>query len=172
MTILLGSVLLAILLLCIYMMRKISQQSSRISQLESAIRGQNTGGKLPYKSLSLLDSLRRQAKQWNSSEDNPELLSVRPDFIECLDDYLSKIFCTIPELNDRSAILSVIEPRPLYSSLYITHSVMVWFESHPVSFPVASREQAEHIAGYLNAKGIEARSTPREARSLSGFIAA
>lgn len=172
MIILMGSAFVAMLLLCIYMMRKIRQQSFRINQLESAIRGESTGKKIPYESLSLLDSLRRQAKQWNSSEDNPELLTVRPAFIECLDDYLSGIFSAVPELNGRNAITPVIEPRPLYTSLNMTHSVMVWFEPHPVSFPVASREQAERIAGALNTKGIEARWTARDARSLSGSISA
>ncbi|OAD98051.1 hypothetical protein [Pantoea sp. OXWO6B1] len=172
MNILLGSTFVAMLLLCIYMMLKIRQQSFRINQLESAIRGESTGKKIPYESLSLLDSLRRQAKQWNSSEDNPELLTVRPAFIERMDDYLSGIFGAVPELNDRNAVTPVTEPRPLYASLYMTHSVMVWFEPHHVSFPVASREQAERIAGALNAKGIEARWTARDARSLSGPISA
>lgn len=153
-------------------MRKIRQQSSRINQLESAIRGESTGKKIPYESLSLLDSLRRQANQWNSSEDNPELLTVRPAFIKCLDDYLSSVFSVVPELNGRNAITHIIEPRPLYTSLNKTHSVMVWFEPHPVSFPVASREQAERIAGALNTKGIEARWTTRDARSLSGSMSA
>ncbi|WP_423461572.1 hypothetical protein [Pantoea ananatis] len=172
MIILLGSAFVAMLLLCIYMMRKIRQQSIRINQLESAIRGGSTGGKIPYESLSLLDSLRRQAKQWNSSEDNPELLTVRPAFIERMDDYLSGIFGAISELNGRDAITPLIESRPLYTSLNMTHYVKIWFEPHPVSFPVASREQAERIAGALNAKGIEARWTAREARPLSGSIAA
>ena len=47
MTILPGSVFVAMLLICIYMMRKISQQSSRIYQLESAILGKSTGKKYP-----------------------------------------------------------------------------------------------------------------------------
>ncbi|WP_275268737.1 hypothetical protein [Pantoea ananatis] len=159
MTILPGSVFVAMLLICIYMMRKIRQQSSRINQLESAIRSESTGKKIPYESLSLLDSLRRQANQWNNSEDNPELLTVRPAFIERLDNYLSGIFGAVPELNDRKSVTPLIEPRPLYTSLYITHSVMIWFESHPVSFSVASREQAERAAAALRSKGIEARST-------------
>ncbi|WP_367144223.1 hypothetical protein [Pantoea stewartii] len=159
MTILPGSVFVAMMIICIYMMRKIRQQSSRINQLESAIRGESTGKKIPYESLSLLDSLRRQANQWNSSEDNPELLTIRPAFIERLDDYLSGIFGAVPELNDSNAVTPVTEPRPLYASLYMTHSVMIWFESHPVSFPVASREQAERVAAALRSKGIEARNT-------------
>ncbi|MCW0323724.1 hypothetical protein NB714_004585 [Pantoea dispersa] len=43
MIILLGSAFVAMLLLCIYMMRKIRQQSFRINQLESAIRGEVPG---------------------------------------------------------------------------------------------------------------------------------
>lgn len=162
MTILLGCVFVAMLLLCIFLMLKIRQQCSRINQLKSAIRGERTGKKIPYESLSLLDSLRRKAKQWNSSEDNPELLTVPPAFIERLDDYLSGIFCVLPELNDRNAITPVIEPRPLYTSLYMTHSVMAWFESHPVSFPCISREQSEYIAEALTSYGIEARWTATE----------
>ncbi|MBA4823895.1 hypothetical protein H2241_23615 [Pantoea ananatis] len=47
MIILMGSAFVAMLLICIYMMRKISQQSSQIYQLESAILGNSTGKKYP-----------------------------------------------------------------------------------------------------------------------------
>ncbi|MCT6592715.1 hypothetical protein N3553_22865 [Pantoea dispersa] len=99
-----------------------------------------------------MEQFRRQSRTVNSTS----------CFIECLDDYLTGIFSAVPELNGRNEIAPAIESRPLYTSLNMTHSVMVWFEPHPVSFPVASREQSERIAAALNAKGIEARWTTRE----------
>jgi len=71
--------------------------------------------------------------------------SVCPAFIECLDDYLSVNFDTVPELNDHNAVTLVTEPRPLYASLYMTHSVTIWFGSYSVSFSFISREQSERI---------------------------
>ncbi|MBA4823894.1 hypothetical protein H2241_23610 [Pantoea ananatis] len=96
---------------------------------------------------------------------------MSPAFIERLDDHLSGAWnSVVTEMDNPDSFIPVIETRPHYPSLYITHSVLVWFESHPVSFPVASREQAECIASTLNAKGIEARWTAREACPPAGSV--
>ena len=78
---------------------------------------------IPYESLHLLNILRLQARQWTSSEENPALLTIRPVCIELLDDYMSKLLASIPELN------LMIEPRPSYASLYSINSVMFYIDS-------------------------------------------
>ena len=99
MAIILGVLFVITLTLSIYQLRKIRRLSSRINTLESVILGERTGKTIPYESLHLLNILRLQARQWTSSEENPALLTIRPVCIELLDDYMSKLLASIPELN-------------------------------------------------------------------------
>lgn len=154
-------ILTATLVFCLFLIFKIRKQSSRIEQLEAVIRGrQEAGLKIPYESLRLLNSLRTHASQWAIEDTQPALLAVRPDFIELLDNYLSGVFSSLPELNNNIPI----EPRPAYASLRTIHIVMFWFNSddkaeNPTRMTCASRQQAERIADLLKSKGIEATWT-------------
>lgn len=157
MAIILGVLFVITLTLSIYQLRKIRRLSSRINTLESVILGERTGKSIPYESLHLLNILRLQARQWTSSEENPALLTIRPVCIELLDDYMSKLLASIPELN------LMIEPRPSYASLYSINSVMFYIDSEkheklPIRFHCANQDLAERIANLLLSKGIEARA--------------
>ncbi|PVZ84187.1 hypothetical protein C9426_24075 [Serratia sp. S1B] len=159
-------ILISILMASLFLMWRLHKQSSRIRQLEMAILGnQRTGEKLPYESIKILNSLRLQASQWAIRDTDPALLSARPVFIECLDNYLSEVFSTLPELSNNT----LVEPRPLYTSLYTIHMVMMWLKcddktERPMRFTCASREQAECIANLLTSKGIEARWTSQQSK--------
>lgn len=154
----------AILILCIFLMWMVHKQSSRIIQLETAILGKHSiGRKIPYESIKLLNSLRLQASQWAIGDTDPVLLTARPVFIECLDNYLSTIFNSLPELSHNT----LVESRPVYKSLYTINMVMFWLQSEdktepPMRFACASRVQAERIANFLMSKGIEARWTSNQ----------
>jgi len=151
--------------LCAFLLWKVRKQATRIDKLESAILGKPIKSqKTPYESLLLLSSLRLQASRWLSSDADAALLSSKPAFIEMVDDYICHSFNVLHGEYNSIEKHYLIDPRPPYSSLYITNNVIFWLDSkdeakRTVTFPCVSREEAERIVSVFDSHGIKAQWT-------------